>query len=423
MGGAVLLAALLLRRSFPAAWAGWLGRSLRIVGGGAGGCFALWQVLRVVAPASALGIVPITVTAVVFGSALLVVASAVVWAPLAMLGGHRCKDLIAGASEPAGDGRAPLDARRRAFLRTVGGVVPAAAATTGPLGAAAAQATPVLRDVVVASASVPAALDGFTILHLTDVHLGVFISPAQVRAVVDAVIARGVVPDLVALTGDIADDLAQIPAALAHLRALGAPHGVVASIGNHEIYRGRARAEQHYADHGVPLLCNGGLLLQRDGASLWLAGADDPGRGVDGADDFLAATVGRAFAACPADVTCRVLLSHRPRGFVHAVRYGATLTLAGHTHGAQMALFGRSLVAPLLPSSFLLGRYQKTGAAGECHLYTSAGLGHWMPLRLNCPTEAALVTLRSSTTAASTTAASTTAASTTAASTTAASTT
>ena len=66
------------------------------------------------------------------------------------------------------------------------------------------------------------------------------------------------------------------------------------------------------------------------------------------------------------------------------------MTLSGHTHGGQVAVAGRSVFEPLLPRSYLLGHYQ----AGESHLYTSAGLGHWLPFRLGCPCEGALITLR-----------------------------
>jgi hypothetical protein len=380
MGGTVALAAFLLRRMYPLAWQRWLGRVVRVVVVTAVVCFVVWQVFRLLDPTSPWSRLPIVVTALVFGSSLLVALTSTVWAPFAAV-----------------TRRLPVDERRRAFLTRVGGALPAAAAASGPLGAVAATAAPVLRDVEVRSRSVPPALDGFSILHLTDVHLGVFVTPAQVQAVVDAVVASGRVPDLVAITGDVADDYAQLPEALAILQRLGARHGVVATIGNHEIYRGRARAEELYAAAQIPVLSDAGLLLEHAGECVWLAGANDPARGIDGDDDFLATTVDRAFAACPVDVTCRVLLSHRPRGYLRALDHGATLTLAGHTHGAQMALFGRSLATPVLPGSFLLGRYVRATDAGECHLYTSAGLGHWMPLRLNCPAEAALVTLRSTT--------------------------
>jgi predicted MPP superfamily phosphohydrolase len=296
-----------------------------------------------------------------------------------------------------GDG-APPDAGRRAFLRNATAVMPASAVASGPLGAAAALGAPAIVDVEIPSASVPAALDGFTILHITDLHLGTFITPAQVAAVVDAVRARGVTPDLIALTGDISDDVTMLPETLALLQAMGARHGVVACIGNHEIYRGRDRAEACYANAGVPLLSDRGLLVESGDARLWIAGANDPARGIDGDDGFLRRSVDAAFSACPDDVACRILLSHRPRGFVAAQAHRATLTLSGHTHGGQAALLGRSLLAPLMPESFLLGRYtRRVDGDVDCHLYTSAGLGHWMPFRLNCPCEAALVRLRART--------------------------
>jgi predicted MPP superfamily phosphohydrolase len=144
----------------------------------------------------------------------------------------------------------------------------------------------------------------------------------------------------------------------------------------------------------VEYLCDRGVLLEHNGARLWMAGANDPARGIDGPAAFLESTVKRAMAACPDDVTCRVLLAHRPRAFVTAAALDVTLTLSGHTHGAQMALFGRSLLEPLWPESFLLGHYRRAAPSGTSHLYTSAGLGHWMPFRLNCPCEAVLVTLR-----------------------------
>ncbi|HEY4219698.1 MAG TPA: metallophosphoesterase, partial [Myxococcota bacterium] len=96
-------------------------------------------------------------------------------------------------------------------------------------------------------------------------------------------------------------------------------------------------------------------------------------------------------AQCPDDVACKILLAHRPEALDASSQHGYAVQLSGHTHGGQMALFGRSLVEGLVPMKYLLGHYEKDGTS----LFTTAGLGHWFPFRLNCPTEAALVTLRS----------------------------
>ncbi|MDP2341727.1 MAG: metallophosphoesterase [Deltaproteobacteria bacterium] len=377
----LLLASNLLRVGFPGAWQRWVKRAVGGVVGVAVVGFVAWEILRIAMPHSWPSGVAMTVTTSVFASSIALALTAVLWGPMAIAT------------------RAPrvVDTRRRAFLRSATGSLPMMAAATGPVGAVAASVKPALTEVEIRSRSIPPALDGLTILQLTDVHLGVFIHEDQFQAVVDVVTACGVVPDLVVLTGDICDDFTQLPGALQKLAALAPPLGTFASIGNHEIYRGRHKAERIYGEHGVGFLCDNGVVLEKNGAKLWLGGADDPARGLDGPAGFLTRTVDRAIADCPDDVTCKVLLSHRPTGFLRARERGVTLTLSGHTHGAQMAAFGRSLLENLWPESFLLGHYEH--GEGQCHLYTSAGLGHWMPFRLNCPTEVVLVTLRTDTSA------------------------
>jgi predicted MPP superfamily phosphohydrolase len=86
------------------------------------------------------------------------------------------------------------------------------------------------------------------------------------------------------------------------------------------------------------------------------------------------------------------MLSHRPAAFDAAAENGVDLTLAGHTHGAQVGLFGRSLLEPLWPEARLWGHYRQ----GVSQLYTSSGVGHWFPFRLGCPSEAPVIELRRS---------------------------
>lgn len=277
---------------------------------------------------------------------------------------------------------------RRQFLSGAAAVLPTFSALAGPVGAASSLRDPVLRRVDIRVPHLPAGLDGLKILHVTDIHLGTFIDVDQVEAAV--ALARPEAPDLVALTGDLADDYTKLPGALRALASLETPLGLFACIGNHELYRGRAEAERILREAGVHYLCGEGLLLSYRGEKLFIAGADDPGRMGQDHRPFLEKTVKKAFADCPPSVRARILLSHRPEGFEAGARYGALLTLAGHTHGAQAAFFGRSWLEWLLPESYLLGVYRNQ----ESFLYTSAGLGHWFPFRFNCPCEAALITLK-----------------------------
>lgn len=374
-----LMTSSFLRRGFPQAWDRWVRKfALFAVIAALVGVVG-WQGPRSLGFESPVAFFFLTITSAVLTSSIALTLTSLVWGPMAL------------ATRP----KRVVDEGRRTFLRNVSGGVPIVAAATGPVGAVAAAATPNLTELEIKSPRVPKELDGFTLMQLSDVHLGVFIHQDQFERVVDVVKAKGVVPDAIVLTGDIADDYAQLPGALDVLKGLVPAERIYASIGNHEVYRGRDKAKAIYEAAGVSYLCNAGVVVEKNGGRLWLAGADDPAKGLDGPDAFLEATVERCLAACPADVDCKVLLSHRPRAFVFARERGVTLTLSGHTHGAQMGVFGRSLLAPLWPESFLLGHYGHDDGAGGSHLYTTAGLGHWMPFRLNCPCEAVLVTLRS----------------------------
>ena len=79
-------------------------------------------------------------------------------------------------------------------------------------------------------------------------------------------------------------------------------------------------------------------------------------------------------------------LSHHPAFFPFAAAHGAKLTLASHTHGAQIQVFGRALI-DVYP--YLQGLYRR----GDSYLDVSAGFGHWLPIRFGVPREIVIVTL------------------------------
>jgi len=365
-----------LRRLFPDAYTRILKRA---VGGGfavglAG--FAFWAL------GVKVGFSPLSTTGMALSSlALVTVLMVGIAMPLTGVLSLVDKRLVAreGAS---------IDLSRRRFLGVLSAGVPAAAAAAGPVGAAATLLPAVIREVTIPVKDLDERLDGLTILQLTDVHLGPYIDVEHVRDVVDR--ARSKKPDLVVLTGDIADDFEKLAPMLDVVASLEAPLGAFACIGNHEVYRGREKAEAIYAESAVRLLCDDGVVLEKNGARVFLGGVNDPARLGGDHRTFLDETVERTLAACPDDVACRVLMSHRPEGFEGAARRGVTLTLSGHTHGGQVALLGRSIFERFAPRSYLLGHYQFENS----HLFTSAGLGHWFPFRLNCPCEVALVTLK-----------------------------
>jgi predicted MPP superfamily phosphohydrolase len=232
----------------------------------------------------------------------------------------------------------------------------------------------------------PRAFEGLRILHLSDLHLRHYVTVDDLATVLDE--AKSHEPHLVVVTGDVADDLSQLPQALNMVEELKSPLGAFACLGNHEYFRGLNQVRQFFERSTVKLLINGGIHLPHQDASLFIGGIDDP-RYLDGATpDFFRGCLETTFREETGE-DLRLLLSHRPDVFSHVEDFEVQLTLSGHTHGGQVGMFGRSAFENLFPGNYLWGHYESRGR----HLYTSSGVGHWFPFRLGCPSEAPVIEL------------------------------
>jgi len=249
-----------------------------------------------------------------------------------------------------------------------------------------------VKRVDVTLTRLPAALDGFTIVQLSDIHVGPTLGKAFLERVVAA--ANALSPDLIAITGDLIDDrLERFPEMLAPLAQLRARHGVFFVTGNHEYFGtkdGIEKAEAVIATiarFGVRTLRNERVAIGGGPASFDLAGVYDITGGLWGPAhhaDLSTALEGRD----PAREL--VLLAHQPRFVRRAARSGVGLQLSGHTHGGQLWPF--SLVVGLV-ESFLAGLYR----VGETQLYVSRGTGYWgPPMRIAAPSEITALCLHAS---------------------------
>lgn len=226
-------------------------------------------------------------------------------------------------------------------------------------------------------------LDGYRIVQLSDLHVGSHVPPARAARWVAR--ANAMRPDLVALTGDlISSGSAFLEAVASTLGALRARDGVFFSPGNHDYFCDHDRLFALLREAGIEVLQNAGRLVSRDGASLFVAGADDVWR--------RHADVERALAGRPLGAPA-VLLAHDPRLWAPARALGATLTLSGHTHGGQVALPFFSRRVNLARTTFA----QTSGAYrdGDAWLVVSNGLGTTgPPARLGSAPEIVEITLR-----------------------------
>jgi predicted MPP superfamily phosphohydrolase len=216
-------------------------------------------------------------------------------------------------------------------------------------------------------------VDRYTIVQLTDVHVGSLIGRDFVAEVVRRV--NALAPDLVVITGDLVDGpLAELRAAVEPLRDLRARDGVYAITGNHEYYWQPEPWLRELGALGLRVLRNEHVTV---GRVLELAGTDDP----VGGEDLARAVAGRD-PALPL-----VLLAHRPRTVAKALNAGVDLQLSGHTHGGQLLPWGW-LARIWDPKVAGLARF------GPTWLYVSQGTGYWgPPLRVGTHCEIAVLTL------------------------------
>jgi uncharacterized protein len=226
-------------------------------------------------------------------------------------------------------------------------------------------------------------LDGFKIAHLSDLHLGYFFNLDDLEKALNDL--KPEKPDMVAVTGDIADDLRQLPEALEMIADL-APG--FTSIGNHEYYRGSEKAIEILSNSPLPFLRDSGQLFDHKGRQMYVGGADDPRILKHNIDNFMKETISKALKDAPQDMFT-LLLSHRPRALDMASTMNVDLVLAGHTHGGQVGFQGKPVLEALGQEPYSWGHYRMR----DTHLYTTSGMGHWFPFRMGCPTEAPILEL------------------------------
>jgi predicted MPP superfamily phosphohydrolase len=247
-----------------------------------------------------------------------------------------------------------------------------------------ARRTAAVVSVDVPIADLPAALHGFTIAQISDIHVGPTIKRAYLNRIVEAVNRLGA--DMVAVTGDLVDgSVRKLGAHVAPLAQLSSTHGTFFVTGNHEYYSGAPAWVAELRRLGLNVLMNEHVVLQHAGGSLLIAGVTD--FSAHHFDPAQRSDPHAALAGAPVATTTRVLLAHQPRSAEAAESAGFQLQLSGHTHGGQF-----------LPWNLFV-RFQQPFTAGLHRLrrlwvYTSRGTGYWgPPKRFGAPSEITRVRL------------------------------
>lgn len=274
-----------------------------------------------------------------------------------------------------------------------------------------------LREVTLHVPSWPERLEGVRIAHLSDFHLGELMPIERALPLVERV-ARAK-PDLLACTGDVVDlDWHGAEPLLQAMGDVHSPLGNYLVLGNHDLLDDPVALSRAATRSGLRVLH--GAVEIAGGAELRVGGIDW-GR--------TKRELAKHVHALPEKPD--LLLAHNPKAFPAAAKLGIPLTLAGHTHGGQVALPDRTVrsmrlrgLPPLEPKFAADSEVGEHAAAedrkraslhghhaapvnrasralrrglyaqGESRLFVNVGAGSWFPARLNCPAEMLILTVR-----------------------------
>ena len=253
----------------------------------------------------------------------------------------------------------------------------------------------------------PKAFEGTRILFVSDLHVDNFCPPEKAAALVNQL--QALKPDLLLMGGDYSaldavdyvraltggTQLSEAKRALSAkrdqfflmIRSFEAPMGKYAVPGNHDYELQDLDASASLG--GLTLLKNSGKVLKKGGQKMIVSGLDDWRAGAQEIEKIASAVRGSDFV---------ILLSHNPDALPSVISQSAAdespwadLVLSGHTHGGQIALFGRGLISSsIYGNRYVSGWYEDGGSM----LMVSNGTGSYMlPLRLGAPPQAHLITL------------------------------
>jgi uncharacterized protein len=245
-------------------------------------------------------------------------------------------------------------------------------------GMVIARRRPAIVEVQIPIPDLPPALRGFSIVQISDVHVGSTIKRGFVEGIVRRV--NELNADLIAVTGDLVDGSVQeLSFHTAPLGGLAARHGAFFVTGNHEYYSGERAWTEEMRRLGLRVLKNEHVVLRHDGASLVIAGVTD--FSAHHFDPAQRSDPSAALHGAPADAGVKILLAHQPSTATAAAETGFQVQLSGHTHGGQFWPWNL-FIHFFQPITHGLHRLK------NLWVYVNRGTGYWgPPNRFGVPSE------------------------------------
>jgi uncharacterized protein len=244
-----------------------------------------------------------------------------------------------------------------------------------------------LRRFTLSLPSLPKPLDGLTIAHVSDIHVGQWTHGPVLKKIVS--VTNSLNADLVAVTGDLIDyELSDLSGAIDLMKQMHGRYGLYMIEGNHDLLENGGEFEERVKRSGLSLLLDESAICDVRGYPVQFFGLrwlDCVGTCHDDVTPWQVQELvkQRRLDAFP------IFLAHHPDAFDAAIANGLPLTLSGHTHGGQIMLDKNMGVGPAL-FRYWSGFYKR----GESQLIVSNGVGNTFPIRINAPAEIVHITLR-----------------------------
>lgn len=233
----------------------------------------------------------------------------------------------------------------------------------------------------------PAELRGYRIAAMSDIHAGSpHIDHEKLREIVSAV--NSTRPDLVVIAGDfviegiLGGSFITPEETAAALKEINAKNGIFATLGNHDWWYDGSRVRNALVDAGIKVIDNDAARINVNDTDFWLVGLGDLWEGRPDLHGTM--------TKIPKDVLT-IALTHNPDIFT-LVPSQITLTIAGHTHGGQVAipLIGRPVIPSKYGQRFAVGHIVEKGS----HLFVTPGIGtSIIPVRFRVPPEISLLVI------------------------------
>ncbi|RYY04538.1 MAG: metallophosphoesterase [Gammaproteobacteria bacterium] len=232
-----------------------------------------------------------------------------------------------------------------------------------------ARRVPAIVNVKIPLKNLPEELIGFTLVQISDIHIGPTIKGKYLAKIVDEV--NSLRPQIIAITGDLVDgSVADLASQVAPLKNLQAEHGSYFVTGNHEYYSGADEWNAYIRSLGIKVLMNEHQIINHRDSQLIIAGITDfNAEHINPAhkSDPQQALGGTTHLSIP-----KIMLAHQPRSATEVAAAGADLQLSGHTHGGQF--WPWNFFVPL-QQPYTVGLHK----LHQLWIYVNRGTGYWRP--------------------------------------------